>query len=606
MLYPTYSRIGFKSKLESLTQIGDINELQIPVQPAEFFTSVYRFDSTLDGYPSLANLPPGLLAYADHLLIDLDSHTDLPGVYEEAKRICGSLEHIKAAYTLDFSGGKGFHIQIPTSQFGFEPTADESILKRMAEAIVGSCKFFDSSIYNKTRIFRCLGTFNQKGGMYKIRVKGGWDNIEPTLEQILADAKKEPLWPEEWDTSTLPNNEALIKLYEACKVKVNRTVQANIKEGNGSLFVKVEEGGRNEAAYTLARKLARRAIYKNDAEFIVQSWNKQLPKPLPQEEIAKVISSAYTKGVNEFLDEDTFANHIYEIGRAIEECSTTFKNQGQNCFLTGYEFLDKLSGGFYSGEVTFIAARNGNFKTAFLDNILQRGSTLAQRPVLFLSQEMPNATLTLRRVQKVYGLTKKQAIEWVKGKHDRTALLEAYKYVKTCYLSNLGTEEILGLIDFYTETYGPLAAVGIDYLGLCKGANNNREKTARMATDMKTRIARAANAPLFVLSQAKQVYEGDKGSVELDRACFKDSDTVIDSADYALGLWKKWHTQGADRFNLIFGKVLKDRGMDVEAYGQEPYFYLDLDKPTMNMKDIVFVPNPPPFDQRNKEKGGEE
>lgn len=602
MLYPDYNLIGFKSKLESPTLIGDIHELQVPAQPTEFFTSIYRFNSVLAGYPSLANLPPGVIAYADYLVLDLDSHTDLPAVHSDALRICASLDKIGARYRLWFSGGKGFHVIIPTSQFGFEPTSDEGILKRMAEAIAGDSPFFDGSVYNKTRIFRYPNTFNQKGGLYKVIVR----DFSRTLDEIKGDARL-PFEDTIEVPDQLPLNEALVKLYEVCKVKVNRTVQENIKEGNGTLFVKVGEGGRNEAAYTLTRKLARRGIYHNDAKFIVLSWNKQLPKPLPQDEVSKVISSAYTKGVNEFVDEDTFANHIYEIGRAIEECSTTFKNQGQNCFLTGYDFLDRLSGGFYSGEVIFIAARNGNFKTAFLDNLLQRGSVKTQRPVLLLSQEMPNATLTLRRVQKVYGLTKKAAIEWVKGNNDRSALLEAYKHVKTCYLSNLGTEEILGLIDFYSETYGPLAAVGIDYLGLCKGTNNNREKTARMATDMKTRIARAANAPVFVLSQAKQTYEGDKGSVELDRVCFKDSDSVIDSADYGVGLWKKWHTQGADRFNLIFGKVLKDRGMDVESFGQDPYFYLDLDKPTMNVRDVVYVPAPPPFDQLSKDrKGGEE
>jgi hypothetical protein len=603
LLYPEFSKHGFKSKLESPTQIGELSELQIPQQPAEFYTSLYRFDSSVGSLASLANLPSGLVAYADYLLIDLDSHADLGPVYADGLRICAALEKIGAKYQLWFSGNKGFHVYIPTSQFGFEPTADEGILKRMAEAIAGGSPFFDPAIYNKTRIFRYPCTFNQKGGFYKTVIGKDW-----SLDFVKEMAKNEPAENElGLDETNLPLCQPLVQIYEACKVKINRSVQENIREHSNNLFVMVKEGGRNEAAYTLARKLARRGFNTLEAEFVTQSWNKQLPKPLAHGEITKVVQSAYTKGMNEFVDEGTFAHHIYEIGRAIEECSTTFQNQGKNCFLTGYDFLDKLSGGFYAGEVTFIAARNGNFKTAFLDNILQRGSQVSQRPVLFLSQEMPNATLTLRRVQKVYGLTKKQAIEWVTGKHDRSALLEAYKHVKTCYLSNLGVEEILGLIDFYTETFGPLAAVGIDYLGLCKGANNNREKTARMATDMKTRIARAANAPVFVLSQAKQIYEGDKGSIELDRACFKDSDTVIDSADYAFGCWKKWHTQGADRFNLIFGKVLKDRGMDVETFGQEPYFYLDLDKPCMNLKDIVFCDNPPPFDQLSKDrKGGDE
>ncbi len=77
---------------------------------------------------------------------------------------------------------------------------------------------------------------------------------------------------------------------------------------------------------------------------------------------------------------------------------------------------------------------------------------------------MPNSTLTLRRVQKTCGLTKKEAIQWVKTKQDRSKLVEDWQYVKTCYLSNLGIEEMLGLVDYYSEAFGPLAAIGIDYL----------------------------------------------------------------------------------------------------------------------------------------------
>lgn len=604
MLYPEFNLCGHKSKLESLSLIGEVNEIQIPVQPCEFYVSVYRFNSDIAALPSLSNLPTTALAYADYLVFDFDHHSDLSLPLGDCRTVCQSLTKIGATYRVYFSGGKGFHICVPTNQFGFEPTVDADILKRMAEAIAHGCKTWDPSVYNRTRIFRAAGTLNSKGGMYKVPV-----DIDTSLEEILDKAKHEP-WSNIGDArDDLPQfslNESLRKLYEACKIKVNRTVQENVKLGNGSLFTKVAEGGRNEAAYILTRKLARRGIFERDSEFIVQAWNQQLPKPLPAYEVTKVVQSAYTKGMNEFIDEGSFANHIYEIGRAITECSTSFSKQGQGAFYTGYDFMDKLSMGFYAGEVIGIHARNGNFKTAFLENLLQRGSQKVQRPVLFFSMEMPNSTLTLRRVQKSYGLTKKEAIDWVKSNADRTKLIEDWKWVKTCYLSNLGIEEMLGLVDYYSETFGPLAAIGIDYLGLCKGANNNRERTARMATDLKTRLARGANAPVFVLTQAKAIYEGERGSIELDRSCPKDSDTIIDSLDYSFGLWKKWGQVDNTRDFLIFGKPMKDRGIDMEAWGGEPYFYLNFAKPFMDLKDITFVANPPPFEKLDKSHKGDE
>lgn len=590
--------------MESPTLIGEVNAVVVPTQPSEFYTSLYRFRTEdIGSLPSLANVPPGTLAYADFLVLDLDSHSDLPAVYADALTICRNLDAISATYQLYFSGGKGFHICIPTSQFGFEPTSDPDILKRMAEAIAGTATSWDSSVYNMTRIFRAPNSFNQKGGLYKIRL-----NIRDIAPFDVETIKRSAATPTsefiETDYSDLPLCQALVKLYDACKVKVNRVVQENVKDGTGSLFVKIGEGGRNEAAYTLTRKLARRGIFERDAEFIVQSWNKQLPKPLPHSEVTKVVQSAYTKGMNEFVDEGNFANHIYEIGRAIEECALSFSKEGQGAFLTGYDFFDKLSGGYYPGEVIALAARSGNFKTCVLENILQKGSVKAQRPVLFFSMEMPNNTLTLRRVQKSYGLTKKEAIEWVKGRHDRTKLLEDWKWVKTCFLSNLGIEEMLGLVDFYSETFGPLAAIGIDYLGLCKGVNNDRQKTARMATDIKTRLARAANAPVFLLTQAKQIYEGERGSIELDRSCNKDSDTVLDSMDYSFGIWKKWILHEGVKDFLIFGKPLKDRGLDYDAYGtSEPYFWLDLDKPHMDLRDVNFANSVPVFDKLKDNKG---
>ncbi len=127
-----------------------------------------------------------------------------------------------------------------------------------------------------------------------------------------------------------------------------------------------------------------------------------------------------------------------------------------------------------------------------------------------------------------------------------------------------------------------------------------------MATDLKTRLARAANAPVFILTQAKAVYEGRGGDIELDRSCPKDSDTIIDSMDYAFGIWKRWQVLDGAEDNLIFMKKLKDRGMDLEQFNSDAYAYLDLNKPCMDLRDVVYVPNPPPFNKMDKNHKGDD
>jgi hypothetical protein len=218
--------------------------------------------------------------------------------------------------------------------------------------------------------------------------------------------------------------------------------------------------------------------------------------------------------------------------------------------------------------------------------------------------EMGRETLIPRAIQLSEGMTKKQVLEAFKqGKtlRDFEKTVDDFKYVKFIYLSNLSTEQIMGLIDFHKEKYGQPCAIGFDYMGLFKGCNNNTERTAKQAQEIKSVIGRAAGCPIFTLAQAKQVYEGKRGDIELDRVCGKDSDGLLDLGDYGIGLWGHWDIddEGNER-KYIFGKFYKSRGMDAEVYGPDPYFGLVLDEKFMRVNDVIHVPNPPRFKQKDK------
>ncbi len=614
MLFPEFQYVGFKTIIDRKTAILPLGLLPTDLDPAEeAYASVYRFDESIARLPSLASLPKGTLCYPDELLFDFDSK-DLALAHSDAKTLCERLGSLGVRYSLYFSGGKGFHVAVPSIQADIRPTSDVSKIKELAETLAGDLDTFDPSVYNQTRVFRVTGSFNKGGGFFKSLIP-----LTATLEEIKAIASEcRDTWNPEEDADAYEliheKNKVLVDLYATICAKqdqpvaYSRVVADQDPRQNGSLMMRAEEGRRNETAYTVARRLARRGIPLADArEVMATVWNgKACQPPLPTAELLRVVENAYSKGVNEFVDEGSYAGKITSISSGLESVSKRFLSH-QTGFLTGYEMIDNYTMGFGPEELIWIAGRSGSFKSAVLTNILQRGSKLAKKHALYFSMEMGPETLIPRTIQQSHGITKKDVVTAMRAGIPYTEFskaIEDFEYVKFVYLSNLTTEQILGLIDYHIETYGELSAIGIDYLGLFRGVNNNTERTAKQAQELKTVICKAARCPVFCLVQAKQVYEGREGDIELDRSCPKDSDSILDLGDYAMGLWGHWsqNPDTGEEAKYQFGKFFKSRGMNEELYGVDPYFGLNLDKRYMRLNDVVYIPNPPQFKRKGSEK----
>ena len=614
MLFPEYNRVGYKFRVDSKTRICELPEsgvLDEKIPPGEEgYLSVYRFDSSVDALESLGNLPPETKVYCDCVFFDFDSK-DLQKALDDVKTLAERLDSIKAEYSVWFSGNKGFHLYLPSSQIGLLPTSDVNPIKRFAEALAEGLTTFDPSIYNKSRVLRAPFTLNKGAQLTKIPV-----SLTMRLDDILTEAATKCSKDLTWGAWAPELNGQLVAFYKKVnEVKPETPSQSRVvlenESGYGkSVFLQAEEGRRNETAYTVARRLARRGFPISDAQNVMRDyWNKTKCNPsLTGDELSKIVANAYSKGTNEVVEIGNLEGRVKSIEQTVTEVSKEFQNKKAG-FLTGYEMLDKYTMGFEEEELIFIAARSGNFKSCFLTNILQRGSKLAKKPALLLSMEMGPRTLVPRMIQQSERMRKKEVIETLKlgrGIGDFKQASVDFEYLKTVYLSNLSTEQLLEILDYTVEKTGSLCAIGIDYLGLFRGCNNNTERTAKQAQDLKTVVAKAAKCPVFCLAQAKQIYEGRGGDVELDRTCVKDSDSVLDLGDYSIGMWANWQVDQtvdtAPEKKYIFGKFLKSRGMDDELYGIDPYFGLKLHPEYMYLEDVVHVPNPPRFNQKDGNK----
>jgi DnaB-like helicase C terminal domain/Primase C terminal 1 (PriCT-1) len=615
MLFPEFKFIGLKSDLRSKTNIVPMD--QIPLEPeGECYSSIYRFDSSVLKHESLADLPSDIRFYSDYLVFDLDSVKSLDFALQDAKEIIQALKAMGAGYEAYFSGNKGFHVLVPSCQFSYAPTSDENILKRMAMLIAGRFDTFDRTIYNKTRIFRVPNSLNAKSGLYKVPLPG---ILELGVSDILALAK-EPLvvdYPKPWKYNKSP---MLTRVYDDAKQKVNRYIQATEPKesyGDWGIIKTAQEGERNQTLYKMARDLARHGIYERDALIILGWWNKDQQKPLDGVELGNTIKSAYRKGVNPLVpDEGTF-QFAFDSAKALKQVRNVYSNFKANGIRTGFDFLDKYTLNFFKEEVIFILARPRNFKTALLSNLLQGIATNTNRPCIFFSQEMGVESLSVRHIQKSEKLTQSEVLDKIQTGEEFPRFVEEFKNVYVVGLSSLNTDKILNMIDQFLETHGSLGAIGFDYLSLFEGCANDTARTARMATELKTRIAKAAGCPTFCLVQAKREYEGEEGNIEIDLTAGKDSSSIEDSGDYVIGVWGHWEEVSNfdpvtgdklpnKRVKNIYGRFLKSRKfLSGDIYTDLPYFKVEIDKPHMDVRDIRHISMPPVFKQKESRYGSD-
>lgn len=614
MLYPEFKWVGAKNDLASKTRIVDADNTKLAKalpEGIEFYTSIYRFDGSITKLESLADLPSTQMFYSDYLIFDLDSHERLEDAYEDTVRLCAGLEKIQAAHFVYFSGAKGFHVYVPSCQFGFTPTNDDGILKRMAEFLGSRFKSFDPSIYNKTRVFRYANSTNRKSGLYKIPLR----SIEEfSLGEIMAQAKEPSDWDHQLDLS-LPKNVYLVDLYKKALHNTMRiVVDSEPKESHTDFGIikSPREGKRNNTLYQMCRDFARRAVSERDMGIIAHWWNTNLETPMRPEEIDTTVRSAYRKGVNE-LASDNYFTSIYNAKKALASMRVLYQNFEENIVRTGYKFIDDYTMGFWKGELVFIISRPGNFKTCLLSNILHSITNRTGKPSIFFSMEMSYDSLSMRHIQKAERMSQIEVLEGIRDGVAFDAFEKQFSNVFVVDLSSLNVDRILEIVDKFKEEHGEIGAIGFDYLSLFEGCANNTERTAKMATELKTKVGKAAQCPLFCLVQAKREYEGREGDIEIDKSAGKDSSSIEDSGDYLIGSWGHWMETpiidevtgvqvGTRMGKRLFARFLKSRKFNFDKYPLNPYFEVDLEREYMNVRGFNYLVAPPNFNQKKEFK----
>lgn len=225
-----------------------------------------------------------------------------------------TLAALKALFGIDqgsiqlyFSGGKGFHLTIPSEVLGIQPDPElNMIFKHIAEDLSKLIRHgtIDTRIYDKVRLFRVPNSKHQETGLYKVPVTLA-ELREGTFESLsaLAATPRRPM-PVKRTYSTKANQmyQQYIREWEKEKKAIeNRRhkykektldfmppcIQHILEEG-------ATQGKRNNTAAALASYFLQRGVKESEALDRVNEWNEVHCVPsLPGREVQATVQSIY-------------------------------------------------------------------------------------------------------------------------------------------------------------------------------------------------------------------------------------------------------------------------------------------------------------------------
>lgn len=280
-------------------------------------------------------------------------------------------------------------------------------------------------------------------------------------------------------------------------------------------------------------------------------------------------------------------SNVYTSERMIEEYRAYIEDLKKNRFITGLDAIDAQIRGVSGGEVLYIIARAGSFKTAILQNMLKNYVNHSAWGAAFFSLEMPVSSLT-ERYHEIVNLKSGQEIEEIYLAESGTekARLEQNLNVSLKNLFIIPTQVNIQEIKSYTHLIEKqfkikIGLIGIDYLGLIDGEGKGEYEIVSKICKSIKQMAKLLGLPFVVLSQTSR--KAGSGEIEISMDMGRGSGVIEESGDFVLGAFQ-------DNSDVVL-KILKNR-----KGHKGSCWKLNLNPETLNLKGDCehWNPNSPP------------
>lgn len=218
---------------------------------------------------------------------------------------------------------------------------------------------------------------------------------------------------------------------------------------------------------------------------------------------------------------------------------------------TGLVWLDRMTGGLQPSELTIIAARPSQGKTALLTQVLVHIAKATGKSAYLASQEMTATSLAYRLLAGKAGVEQFTLRTGFGVQKQWDKLTDAFNQLSQVPLliddaPKLTTDHIRAQA-WKLAVEGKLAVVGIDYLQILKDdrlkGESRTEQVGRMSGALKS-LARELNVPVICLSQLSRSADGENAAPDLSR--LRDSGAIEQDADVVIFLHGDKETLNSD------------------------------------------------------------
>jgi nucleoside-triphosphatase THEP1 len=485
----------------------------------ELYRSLYLYDEGIkkhiESSGSISKYPGTV--YPDSIILDFDGDNALD--YINACVLTLEDFGISDGYNVYFSG-TGFHVELNSSLFNFEPTPN---LPDVVRNTINELFPDADNIFDKHRIYRCANTINNKSNLYKIPLY--ISEVQTlTLDQI-KDLARRPRWDFEYNDVVIEPKLKSYVVYEnvpgSPKPAKSNGVHKTDASGRFACIhnmyeTKPEPGIRHNIMLRLTSHFKRQNYSQKMAFDMLKAWiGKDFEKEGRQEELSKMVTDVYSwEGVYTCQDPlmQEYCNNscpfykeldIHDYDRMDKELIRRYEGD-----LFGFDLRDipewrKLQQYIIEqNELISINGAPGMGKSALIQNIVIKARHLnnqgEMQPLntLYFSFEMPSYQVHRRNLQIVSDSSKKH----VNANYPR--LREQYKnkleHIKV-HTEAIYANELPGII----ELVRPQIIV-LDHIGLMNSQYRDEYAKISEITQTLRQISIKYDVIIFMISQVSR------------------------------------------------------------------------------------------------------
>ena len=453
----------------------------------------------------------------------------------------------QSAYNVYFSG-TGYHIIISGESFNF-PKGTKDLPFIVKETMNNLFSDVDLSVYNRTSIYRCENTLNQKSNLYKIQLEHR-EVQELNSNDILALAKSQRIL----DSKSIWGDSELEK-YIITEVPKIRVMDSNVEPRNIVPCVQKmykigpQEGSRNNTMMRIASHFFRHGIPSAAAKAALLEWNSgQLRSDIIIKKVEDTYRGGYKYGCKDVLMAKYCQTNCIHYKRKdylidvknSEELQSELAARLETDFSGRTIDLAKLWGvedkdaTVYPGELVTIFGSTGANKTALAQNIVLGYNADSdqivkenQIPTLFLSLELSGFVMHRRNLQIVSGTNKDSVMSNYK---------KLYEYHKE-ELSHIIMQSISPTIPQIQEKVKTLQpkCVVIDYIDLVDVPFNKKGEYEKLNYISHSLSNMAVNEDIIVI-QISQVSRDYSRNQIMDLYAAKGSGAIENASRKVIGI----------------------------------------------------------------------